>query len=262
MTNKKAIFFHYSRESRLTVQITKHFRLQDLTRSQTATRKGISNEPDARAFARLRLLCERILEPLFVHTGGAFAISSGFRCAELNRVVGGAATSQHVKGEAADLVPVSPYSVRSLFELIAASDLPFDQLIYEGTWVHVSFADSPRKELLSATFDAKGKASYRRIERPASQTKIAISATEAKSVEPETKPATAAIASLTVAVEDQRKLLTEAKAVGIGATILTTALAALGDHSAILVAGLLFLGVVFFLFRWKKASRTLPPEKP
>lgn len=243
------------------MQITSHFRLQDLTRSQTATRRGINNEPDARAFARLRLLCEKILEPLFVHTGGGFAISSGFRCAELNRIVGGAATSQHVKGEAADLVPVSPYSVRSLFELIAASDLPFDQLIYEGSWVHVSFADSPRKELLSATFDAKGKASYRRIERPASQAKIAITATKLKEVEPAIKPATAAVASLTVAVEEQRNLLTQAKTVGIGATILTTALAAIGDRWAILVAGLLFLGAVFLLVRWKKASRTLPDDE-
>lgn len=123
----------------------KYFTIQELTASPTARRKGIDNTPDEKAKAALEKLVEHILDPLRVAWGKPIVVTSGYRSPKLNRAVGGAAKSQHCKGEAADIRTLSDrrWENRQLFELIQKLNLPYDQLIdeYDYDWVHVSFAE-------------------------------------------------------------------------------------------------------------------------
>ena len=115
-------------------QASPNFSLAELTRTDT----GLGNEPTVEAGAALVRLCETLLEPMRAMVG-PLRVNSGFRSVEVNRRVGGVATSQHCNGEAADIYPVR-VSPSVLFDLTAASDLPFHQLILEPGWVHVSCA--------------------------------------------------------------------------------------------------------------------------
>ena len=126
------------------VPITEHFTLEELYRSQTATKLGINNKPSAQQQINLTYLAEHILEPLRVAMNEPIPIGSGFRCQQLNKAVGGVYNSQHMKGQAADLcIGGDLKKGRKWFNYIR-DHLPFDQLIWEhnskGTyWVHVSF---------------------------------------------------------------------------------------------------------------------------
>lgn len=86
-----------------TTWLSPHFRLIEFTRSGVATDKGIDNTPGKEEVDALRALCENILEPLR-HRFGAIYISSGYRCRRLNNAVGGVMNSQHMRGEAADIL--------------------------------------------------------------------------------------------------------------------------------------------------------------
>lgn len=118
----------------------KYFTIKELTRSTTAQTKGIENTPDATQVAALTALVDNVLDPLRERFGRPIIVNSGFRCTELNKAVKGAATSQHVKGEAADIDTGTRAGNKELFEIIR-KELPFDQLIDEKnfSWVHVSF---------------------------------------------------------------------------------------------------------------------------
>jgi hypothetical protein len=136
------------------MSLTPHFSLEEMVASQTATRKGINNVPDARAVAALTRLCEAVLEPIRVHFDKVVHISSGYRSPRLNKAIGGTETSQHCFGEAADIVC---YGVDNLdLAKWIRDNLPFDQVIMEGTWVHVSHGPRNRRQALTAHF-AKGK---------------------------------------------------------------------------------------------------------
>ena len=133
------------------MKLTEHFELEEFVASQTATRKGIDNTPPAEAVDYLKSLCEAVLEPLRQQLGPV-RISSGYRCPALNFAIGGSANSQHVKGQAADiLVPGRP--LNEVFNWIY-SNSPYDQLIREfppAGWVHVSYiGEPPRREALIA----------------------------------------------------------------------------------------------------------------
>ena len=84
------------------IRLSTHFSLKEFTRSQTAERKGIKNKPNDEEIENLKLLCEKILEPVREHYGIPFTPSSGFRSFELNNAIGGANKSQHMKGQAVD----------------------------------------------------------------------------------------------------------------------------------------------------------------
>ena len=84
------------------MKLSKHFSLSELTKSSTAERKGIANEPDEDAVENLLVLCSEILEPVREHYGIPFAPNSGFRCLDLNRAIGSSDKSQHVTGQAVD----------------------------------------------------------------------------------------------------------------------------------------------------------------
>lgn len=121
------------------MNLSPHFTLAELVRSQTAQRKGIANTPGSAVIAALTALCVNLLEPVRVRFGPV-AVSSGYRGPALNRAIGGARGSQHELGEAADFtVPgVSNLTVCQWIQ----RELGFDQLIYEfgeEGWVHASW---------------------------------------------------------------------------------------------------------------------------
>lgn len=136
------------------MRLTKHFLLSELTKSQTALRLGINNKPDNEAILNLIRISEKILEPIREQFG-PFSPSSGFRCLELNRALRSKDTSQHVKGQAVDIeIPgVSNFELATWIK----DNLTFDQLILEcytqgdpsSGWVHVSFAEKNRNEVLT-----------------------------------------------------------------------------------------------------------------
>ena len=141
----------------------KHFTFQELTKSATAKRKGIDNSPSMQVRANLAALVEKVLDPLREAYGKPIVVTSGYRCEKLNRAVGGAASSQHVKGQAADIRSVqdTPEENKKLFDLIVKLGLPFDQIIneYNYDWVHVSYGPRHRRQKLRAV-KRNGKTSY------------------------------------------------------------------------------------------------------
>ncbi|MDE6464357.1 MAG: peptidase M15 [Muribaculaceae bacterium] len=118
----------------------KYFSIEELTRSTTATARGIDNTPDAAARAALVRLADAVLDPLREAYGKPVKVNSGYRCPKLNRAVGGVATSHHLRGMAADITGGSPEENRRLFDLARSLQLPFTQLIDERgfRWLHIS----------------------------------------------------------------------------------------------------------------------------
>jgi len=136
--------------------IGRHFHLWEFVRSSTAARLGIPNEPSDEQVRNLRRLAEELLDPIR-DALGPIRVTSGYRCAALNAAVAGSsATSAHVLGLAADIIPVDVLSgqmrLADAMTWVAGSGLPFDQLIYEyGRWLHVGAAlpgRTPRRQVL------------------------------------------------------------------------------------------------------------------
>ena len=139
------------------MMLSQNFSLEELTKSSTALRKGIINEPDEEQLYSLRVLAETILQPIRNHYSIPFAVSSGFRSHELSAAIGSSSNSQHGcnnPGEAAADFEVPGISNMDLCYYIK-SVLNFDQLILEcytggnTGWVHCSISELPRKELLT-----------------------------------------------------------------------------------------------------------------
>ena len=130
----------------------KWFTLKEFVKSNTAARLGINNNRSEDVKKNIELLVEKILDPLREKFGKPIIVTSGYRCKELNKVVGGAAKSQHMSGEAADIRTVedSKSANKELFNLIIELGLPFDQLINEHDydWVHVSYGKRNRRMIL------------------------------------------------------------------------------------------------------------------
>lgn len=124
----------------------KYFSIEELSRSSVAASRNIDNTPGADIARSLTALVDNILDPLRQMWGGPITVTSGYRCSRLNAAVKGAASSQHIKGEAADIKAGSRADNKRLFALLRSSGFPVDQVIYEyGTteegpdWIHVSF---------------------------------------------------------------------------------------------------------------------------
>lgn len=132
--------------------LTDHFALHEFARSERAARLGRPVEIPEAVVPALQYLCETVLEPLRARTRRAVFVLSGYRPPWLNRAVGGSARSQHMRGEAADVL-VAGYSPREVCERIIALGVPFDQLILEfDQWTHVSAVRDrpPRGRVLTA----------------------------------------------------------------------------------------------------------------
>lgn len=134
-------------------QISNNFSYKEATRSQTATRQGIINKPNEGQLQNIRRLAKEILEPARTHFKRPVFISSWFRCYTLNKMIGGSDTSQHTTGEAVD-IDCDSRNIE-IFDYIK-DNLVFDQLIWEfgdddnPAWIHVSFADSNRNQIVVA----------------------------------------------------------------------------------------------------------------
>lgn len=120
----------------------KYFTIHELTQSDTAHQKGIDNTPPPAIKVKLTSLINNLLDPIREAWGDPITVNSGYRCPVLNKAVGGVPTSQHQKGEAADITVGSSELNQQLFDLIAKGDFDFDQLIDEShySWIHISFA--------------------------------------------------------------------------------------------------------------------------
>lgn len=143
------------------MQLSKNLALAEVTRSESAKRKGISNQPTPEHIENLKKVAENIFQPIREHFGVPIHVSSGYRSKALNDAIGGSLTSQHCQGEALDLdMDGSPSGVsnKDVFEFIK-NKLNFDQLIWEfgsdsnPDWVHVSYESSgkQRKQILKAS---------------------------------------------------------------------------------------------------------------
>lgn len=133
-------------------RLSEHFLLSEFTRSATAQARGIDNTPSLQHVANLRQLArtlERVREALGGHP---IIISSGYRSPELNRAVGGSATSDHANGLAADFTCPGYGSAREVCEAIVSAGIEFDQLIYEQgntEWVHLGLGTRMRGQVMS-----------------------------------------------------------------------------------------------------------------
>ena len=133
------------------MNISEHITFEEATKSPTALRLKIINEPGVLELNSMYGVAQYCFEPLRVWYGKPIKINSFFRCKELNEAVGGAKNSQHTKGEAIDMSAGSKEENEKLFNLCKAN-LIYDQLIneYDFSWVHISFrAGQNRKETLT-----------------------------------------------------------------------------------------------------------------
>jgi hypothetical protein len=150
------------------MKISQHLNLSELTRSDSAKRNGIDNNPTAEHLENFKLLAEKVFEPIRLHFGVPIHISSGYRSEALNKFIKGSSSSQHCKGQAIDIDmdgSSSGVTNADIYNFIK-DNLNFDQLIWEfGTdknpdWVHVSYTkDKNRKQKLKAV-RSNGKTSY------------------------------------------------------------------------------------------------------
>lgn len=142
------------------MRLTPHFTVEELTVSETAARHGISNDPGPAELANLLRLAVLLEDARTVLGDHAVLVTSGFRAPGVNRLVGGAANSDHMGGRAADFIcPGFGSPLLVCTAIVKAREIEFDRLIMEGTWTHISVpADgmAARREVLTAHFGARG----------------------------------------------------------------------------------------------------------
>jgi hypothetical protein len=139
------------------MKLSENFTLDELTKSQEALRLGIANIPNEEQILNLKILCEKILQPIRDFYGMPVSVSSGFRSPELCKAIGSSSTSQHTRGEAADF-EIFSIANKALAEFIVAN-LDYDQCILEfwnenepnSGWVHCSYSSKyNRRQYLKA----------------------------------------------------------------------------------------------------------------
>lgn len=135
------------------MQLTKNFTLEELTKSQTASRLKLNNIPSFEVKRNLKLLCEQILQPIRDNFNLPVIISSGYRSPAVNRAVGGSTSSQHQFGQAVDfeILTIDNYSLAKWIQ----NNLNYDQLILEfytggnSGWVHVGYSPAHKNQELT-----------------------------------------------------------------------------------------------------------------
>lgn len=130
------------------MKLSPNFHIDEFTTSQTAARRGINNTPPPEAIKRLQNTAKN-LEKVRAVLGKPLLISSGYRSPALNKAVGGSATSDHMTGDAADFISPGFGTPIAICRAIVAAGIKFDQLIEEGTWVHISFGPRMRGQILT-----------------------------------------------------------------------------------------------------------------
>ncbi len=124
------------------MKLTDNFTLNELVYSVTAEANKIDNRPNVKVISNLQKLCENVLQPLRDYLGCPVIVTSGFRCAELNKKIAGKPNSHHLMGYAADFV-VPQRNLKDVFSWMK-THLPYDQLLFEynssgDRWIHVSY---------------------------------------------------------------------------------------------------------------------------
>lgn len=120
----------------------KYFTFTEFERSDTAYRHGLDNSMPEAAKAAVAALVDNVLDPLRQAWGLPITVTSGYRCPQLNKAVGGVATSMHLTGHAADITTGNEVDNRRLYELAQKLDLPYFELIgkkYDFKWLHISY---------------------------------------------------------------------------------------------------------------------------
>ena len=141
------------------MDLSKHFQLEEFEKSMTASRKGIKNKAGAGEIKSLGDLCYECLEPLRAHFDKAVTITSGYRSEALCEAIGSKKTSQHTKGQAADLEINGVPNIKIAYWL--SNNVDYDQLILEyfdkddpaGGWVHISYNEKGNNRKQVLTFD-------------------------------------------------------------------------------------------------------------
>ena len=150
------------------MNLTRNFSLLELTKSDTAIRKGINNNPNAEQIEKLKALCENILQPVRDHFGRV-KVTSGYRSAELCIAIGSSVNSQHARAEAADFEVVGTDNVE-LFDWIK-NNLEPDQLILEfytpgepnSGWIHCSWIPEGRRAQFMHAYKSEGRTKYKPV---------------------------------------------------------------------------------------------------
>ena len=150
--------------------ISKHISDKEGRHSNTAIRRGIDNVPNDEQLANMKVLAEKVFEPLRSWVGGPIKINSFFRSVELNKAIGGSSRSQHCKGQAVDLDDTFGHKTNAEMYNYIKENLDFDQIIWEfgddsnPAWVHVSYVseEENRNRCLLAYKD-KGRTKYKVI---------------------------------------------------------------------------------------------------
>jgi hypothetical protein len=148
------------------MNLSANFTLKELTKSDTATRLGLDNTPDDAALENLKTLCEKVLQPVRDHFGKSVTVNSGYRSPESNAAVGGSKTSDHCKGQAAD-IEIDGLPNPELAKWIM-DNLDYTQLILEfytqgqpnSGWVHVSYDPNNLKKQELTAVKVAGKTQY------------------------------------------------------------------------------------------------------
>ena len=151
------------------MKLTENFSLLELTKSQTAERKGIDNTPSPTHQENLQLLCANVLQPVRDHFSRVVTISSGYRSPELCVAIGSKSTSQHARGEAADF-EIFGVSNKELADYIHFN-LNYDQLILEywkesdpnSGWVHCSYSEGNNRRQYLRAYKENGSTKYEQV---------------------------------------------------------------------------------------------------
>lgn len=132
------------------MKLSKYFTLEEVVSSQTASRLDLDNTPPEDIKTNLALTC-RLADEVRELLGKPMLVSSGYRSPAVNAAVGGAARSAHMTGYALDFISPGFGTPEDVVRAVYRSKIDFDQIIMEGTWVHLSFAPAMRREALIKT---------------------------------------------------------------------------------------------------------------
>ena len=152
------------------MKLSNNFTLQEMLASQTATRKQIKEQfnPPAEVIENLRLLAVNVLQPIRNLLGCSIRISSGYRCARLNKAIGGSLTSQHSVGQAADINNTCGSDI-DLAKIVVNHNIEFDQMIIEfGTlanpnWIHISYNKKRNRRQILRAYKQGRRTVYKEI---------------------------------------------------------------------------------------------------
>jgi len=143
-------------------QLSKYFSKREMIRSSAADRLKINNEPNAEQLQNLKNFCLTTMDAIRDHFNRPIIITSGFRCPELNKAIGGEKDSEHQFGFAADFELGEPYdrTLNSVFMEISVGNIPFTQVIYEFGWIHISNNPNKQTKTCSIAYRQDGKIKY------------------------------------------------------------------------------------------------------